>query len=218
MRLYESLSAVHEKNPLLCDGAALCGFMCGNQYQPGCLTKDSRVRLHSCESGAECAGLKNSGSVIWITPVTTQADQDTDIFDDGLDYYGESLFQDNQFNKLESFRTLSRLYSESTPESNELSNISPLSLDSSSFPQNIISSISYAHEDHSHSAPSKFVMEYLMKSKRYYRSLMLQMRLLQVSSNSCQKAKEKGYSQRSGSHSSDKIVSYSQTVLQRAID
>lgn len=49
-------------------GAALCGFQCGNRYQPGCLTSDPKTRLHSCERDLDCTGLK-SPNVVWITPI-----------------------------------------------------------------------------------------------------------------------------------------------------
>lgn len=49
-------------------GAALCGFQCGNRYQPGCLTSDPKTRLHSCERDLDCIGLK-SPNIVWITPI-----------------------------------------------------------------------------------------------------------------------------------------------------
>lgn len=49
-------------------GAALCGFQCGNRYQPGYLTLDPKMRLHSCERELDCPGLKSS-DIVWITPI-----------------------------------------------------------------------------------------------------------------------------------------------------
>ena len=54
------------------DGSALCGFQCGNKYQPGCLTLNQAVRLHSCERGLECEHIKSSPAV-FVTPIITRA-------------------------------------------------------------------------------------------------------------------------------------------------
>ncbi|KAK1246195.1 hypothetical protein MKX07_005264 [Trichoderma sp. CBMAI-0711] len=56
LRIYNSLNTSSEARPHSCayltpTAAALTGFMCGNTPQPGCLTSDQNVRLHSCESG-----------------------------------------------------------------------------------------------------------------------------------------------------------------------
>ena len=37
------------------EAPALCGFMNGNRVQPGCLTSEANVRIHSCERGTGCS-------------------------------------------------------------------------------------------------------------------------------------------------------------------
>ena len=56
------------------EGSALCGFKCANRYQPGCLTDNPNVRLHSCERGTVCSALEAS-KVVWITPIIARTSQ-----------------------------------------------------------------------------------------------------------------------------------------------
>ena len=58
MHLYNSLNAASRYDGSAHDGAALCGFQCGNQHQPGRFTSDPKVRIHSCDPGISCAGLE----------------------------------------------------------------------------------------------------------------------------------------------------------------
>ena len=68
MRLYDSLSVASGYDGSGQGSAALCGFQCGNRRQPGCLTKDSKARLHSCERDMGCHVLE-SADVVCITPI-----------------------------------------------------------------------------------------------------------------------------------------------------
>lgn len=63
-------------------GPALCGYMFGNCFQPGCLTSDENVRLHSCERGTDCAGLI-SDNVVHITPIITRTGDNEVISEPG---------------------------------------------------------------------------------------------------------------------------------------
>lgn len=68
MRLYSSLANLPQGNGPTQSTTALCGFKHGNQYQQGCLTDNFRVRLHSCEKGLDCEGLKGT-RVVHIFPI-----------------------------------------------------------------------------------------------------------------------------------------------------
>ncbi|KAF2751399.1 hypothetical protein M011DRAFT_395301 [Sporormia fimetaria CBS 119925] len=75
-RIYSSLSSLKNKRLKeaghdIHDAPPLCGYMNGNHFQPGCLTPDSDVRLHSCERGAGCPVVDNdTGSkVVHIIPI-----------------------------------------------------------------------------------------------------------------------------------------------------
>jgi len=54
----------------------LCGFKCGNLLQPGCITPDPNVRLHSCEKGSICSvlvkGGKTADDVVEIIPIISR--------------------------------------------------------------------------------------------------------------------------------------------------
>jgi DNA cross-link repair 1C protein len=66
-KLYNALA---KSGTITQEGAALCGFQCGNRYQPGCLTNHEAVKLHTCERGFECDYLKTEkAKVVWITPI-----------------------------------------------------------------------------------------------------------------------------------------------------
>ncbi len=57
------------------DAPALCGFRNGNHIQPGCLTSQEDVRIHSCERGMGCSVLdrdKNT-KIVHIIPIITRA-------------------------------------------------------------------------------------------------------------------------------------------------
>ncbi|PTB65522.1 hypothetical protein BBK36DRAFT_1201930 [Trichoderma citrinoviride] len=95
LRIYNSLNTTSEARPnfgnqLTSTAAALTGFMCGNTPQPGCLTSDQNVRLHSCESGNLCAIAKNS-SVVRIQPVIASFPDGGVIQEAGIGGGGEDL-------------------------------------------------------------------------------------------------------------------------------
>lgn len=86
MKLYKSLADRTQSSQdtaarlSLCstDAAALCGYQCANRFQPGCLTSDESVRLHSCEKGTRCSGL-DSSKWVQITPVVSRVGDGTVI-------------------------------------------------------------------------------------------------------------------------------------------
>lgn len=71
---YKSLTAIAGEGPQSLEGPALCGFKCANGYQPGCLTDNPEVPIHSCERGVGCLALEAS-KVVWITPIITRTSQ-----------------------------------------------------------------------------------------------------------------------------------------------
>lgn len=82
MCLYNSLNATSTYDGSAHDGAALCGFQCGNQHQPGRFTSDPKVRIHSCDESINCAGLE-SVDVVWITPIIARSSDGTSIPETG---------------------------------------------------------------------------------------------------------------------------------------
>ena len=74
------------------EAASLCGHWCGNNDQPGCLTNDQNVRLHSCEAGTDCKALK-SLNVVWITPIITHSADGDDVVEMGAGGGGGDLTQ-----------------------------------------------------------------------------------------------------------------------------
>lgn len=57
------------------EAPALCGFKNGNHIQPGCLTSQEDVRIHSCERGMGCSVLDRdtSAKIVHIIPIVTRA-------------------------------------------------------------------------------------------------------------------------------------------------
>ena len=51
---------------------AFLGFSYGHHSQPGCLTFDEGVRLHSCEHGTGCSALSRA-STVFITPIISRS-------------------------------------------------------------------------------------------------------------------------------------------------
>lgn len=101
LRLYQSLRATVADGPtnhvgrpadgrrtkprdiyLAPEASALCGYRCGNNDHPGCLTSDQDVRLHSCEAGTDCKALK-SPNVVWITPIIAHSADGSDVLEIG---------------------------------------------------------------------------------------------------------------------------------------
>jgi hypothetical protein len=79
-RIYGSLSSLRNKllkgsGHDIREAPALCGFMNGNHFQPGCLTSHSDVRLHSCERGTGCPVVDHdtAAKVVHIIPIITRA-------------------------------------------------------------------------------------------------------------------------------------------------
>jgi DNA cross-link repair 1C protein len=66
-RLYRSLASIKCK-----ESPQLSGFTLGNHFQPGCLTKDENVRIHSCERGTGCSVIDNNKNVVEILPILTR--------------------------------------------------------------------------------------------------------------------------------------------------
>ncbi|RYN46184.1 hypothetical protein AA0118_g12626 [Alternaria tenuissima] len=58
------------------EAPALCGFRNGNHIQPGCLTSQEDVRIHSCERGMGCSVLDrdSNAEIIHIIPIVTRSD------------------------------------------------------------------------------------------------------------------------------------------------
>jgi len=56
------------------EAPVLCGFRCGNTDQPGILTRDTAVRLHSCERNTGCPiwDPENATKVVTITPIISR--------------------------------------------------------------------------------------------------------------------------------------------------
>lgn len=64
--------------------------MCGNSLQPGCLTANKNVRLHSCESGNMCSIARQS-SVVRIQPVIASFPDGKVMHEAGIGGGGEDL-------------------------------------------------------------------------------------------------------------------------------
>ncbi len=95
MGLYRSLTAISGDGVGSYEGPALCGYKCGNRQQKGCLTSDQGVRLHSCERGTECSGIK-SENVVWITPIITRTITGVDVPELGAGGGGGDLDQHHE--------------------------------------------------------------------------------------------------------------------------
>ncbi|PNP39794.1 hypothetical protein TGAMA5MH_08313 [Trichoderma gamsii] len=94
LRIFSSLTASPERSSfgshLTPTAAALSGFMCGNSFQPGCLTANKDVRLHSCESGNMCSIARQS-SVVRIQPVIASFPDGNVMHEAGIGGGGEDL-------------------------------------------------------------------------------------------------------------------------------
>ncbi|PVH74494.1 hypothetical protein DL98DRAFT_562786 [Cadophora sp. DSE1049] len=71
------------------EGAALTGYTFGNGFQPGCLTTDPNVRLHSCEKGLKCPLLNQK--TVWIQPIVRRRDDGTDEAEPAVVQAGNDL-------------------------------------------------------------------------------------------------------------------------------
>ncbi|KAK1246263.1 hypothetical protein MKX08_000065 [Trichoderma sp. CBMAI-0020] len=94
LRIFSSLTASPDRSAfgshLTSTAAALSGFMCGNSLQPGCLTANEDVRLHSCESGDMCSIARQS-SVVRIQPVIALFPDGNVMHEAGIGGGGEDL-------------------------------------------------------------------------------------------------------------------------------
>lgn len=73
------------------EAAALSGFKCGNARQPGCLTDDHEVRLHSCEKGLQCAAINQK--TVFIQPIIARTKFGAEIVECGVGGGGDDLNQ-----------------------------------------------------------------------------------------------------------------------------
>ena len=92
MHLYNSLNAASRSDGLAHDGAALCGFQCGNQHKPGRFTSDPKVRIHSCGPGIKCTGLE-AADVVWIKPIIARSSDGASIPETGAGGGQDDLVQ-----------------------------------------------------------------------------------------------------------------------------
>lgn len=69
MGLYQALRGDSASGALSSEAPVLAGYKCGNTDQPGILTDDPAVRLHSCEKGTACPFHDGKKEVIWIQPI-----------------------------------------------------------------------------------------------------------------------------------------------------
>lgn len=99
MRIYNSLRTQSGSSRQSADlyltqeAPALTGFMCGNSPQPGYLTSDTSVRLHSCEKGNTCTvacGL----NVVSIQPIIAHLKDGGDLKEMGIGGGGDDLQRD----------------------------------------------------------------------------------------------------------------------------
>lgn len=92
MRIYNSLSRphAHGQDNLCPEAPALVGFSVGNTFQPGCLTRDEKARLHSCEKGNYCSSVRDS-RVVWVRPVVARLEGGEEISEVGVGGGGDDL-------------------------------------------------------------------------------------------------------------------------------
>lgn len=65
------------------EAPSLVGFTCGNNQQPGCLTLDPHVRIHSCEKGTPCVVMQHK-PVVWIRPIVAHLSNGHDLLEIGI--------------------------------------------------------------------------------------------------------------------------------------
>ncbi|KAK4149680.1 beta-lactamase-like protein [Chaetomidium leptoderma] len=105
MLMFRSLVATNPGNKfapsahLTPEAPGLVGFMCGNTYHSGCLTRDETVRLHSCEKGNYCSTVKNS-AVVWIRPIITRLPGGQDVKEAGVGGGGDDLKREAELDYL----------------------------------------------------------------------------------------------------------------------
>jgi DNA cross-link repair 1C protein len=95
MRLYQSLRGEFKgtdrfSGPFLAqEGPTLTGYMVGNTEQPGILTLDEKVNLHSCEKGIKCGHLNRR--TVWIRPIVARMPSGQEIAEMGVGGGGGDL-------------------------------------------------------------------------------------------------------------------------------
>lgn len=77
------------------EAPALTGFARGNQFQPGLLTNDDSVRLHSCEKGTRCSTMEKRG-IVFISPIVAHLSAASDMAEVGIGGGGGDLEQENE--------------------------------------------------------------------------------------------------------------------------
>lgn len=86
--IYRTLRSENESSPALSrEGSILAGHKFGNTQQPGILTLDPKVRLHSCAKGVRCSTI-DEGKVVWIQPIVCR-DAGREIGEVGIDEGGD---------------------------------------------------------------------------------------------------------------------------------
>lgn len=70
LRLFRAFTSPKNGNTIP-EAAALCGFKLGNAWHDGCLTDDSKGRLHGCEPGHGC-NVKNHPNTVRIVPIISR--------------------------------------------------------------------------------------------------------------------------------------------------
>lgn len=91
LRLFKAIA----ENGLTSDsGPVLAGFQVGNSDQPGQLTTDSNVRIHSCEPGMPChSAVSKDKNTVWITPIISRSPDGTEMAEVGAGGGRGDLYQ-----------------------------------------------------------------------------------------------------------------------------
>ena len=83
--IYASLAKAN--NGLGClESPALAGFKVGNHYKEGCLTRDHRTRIHSCERGFACPVIDEfrNPNIVRIVPIISRTAGGTEMHELGV--------------------------------------------------------------------------------------------------------------------------------------
>ncbi|KAH8813293.1 beta-lactamase-like protein [Xylogone sp. PMI_703] len=124
MRLYQSLRKEGSSLGLPQDAPVLAGYTCGNNFQPGCLTDNCNVRIHSCEKELNCSALKNK-SIVWIRPIVTRSPEGEEVEEIGI---GGGLGDLTKRSRLEQIdlRTIKRLLSSKDTDKSSIEDLNKL--------------------------------------------------------------------------------------------
>lgn len=93
MRLFDATIEDSKDGYSTLEGPALVGFPVGNSIHPGCLSRDSDTRLHSCEPGMPCHRELQHKKVVWITPIISRMTDGTEVLELGAGGGGGDLSQ-----------------------------------------------------------------------------------------------------------------------------